>query len=359
MKRIQILDYARFAAAFAVLLFHYTYGGIRNGKIDSITHVDSIIQFTKHGHLGVEFFFMISGYVIFFSARYREAPAFAASRAKRLFPAYWVAIIFTSAFAIFLGGELMAVTPKMIIANFSMLQNYIGIENVDGVYWTLLYELRFYAAVFVILCLGLRRYLAGIFLAWPLMIIGFLLFDIQSSHLLIHYRYLYFAAGGLFALITEKSTVPRIASLLVTMFSCTYIGSSALSSIPKAVIILSFFAFFGACLISKIRDLQLPMSRHCGAITYPLYLIHAHFGYMMLSVFASDANKVIVYPIVIASVLILSWGLHQLIEVRLSSFWSRFFSNALESPISNCEQFLFSRVKHNKVVRSNKLTRRE
>jgi peptidoglycan/LPS O-acetylase OafA/YrhL len=79
MKRIQILDYARLAAALAVLLYHYTYSAILYGMIDSITYIDSLVCFTKYGYMAVEFFFMISGYVIFFSARHRDAPTLALS----------------------------------------------------------------------------------------------------------------------------------------------------------------------------------------------------------------------------------------------------------------------------------------
>ena len=334
MKRIQILDYARFAAAFAVILFHYTYNGIRNGKIDSITHIDPLIYFTRYGYLGVEFFFMISGYVIFFSAKYRDAPTFASSRCKRLFPAYWAAVIFTSLFAIFFGGDLMAVTPKMILANFTMLQNYAGIGSVDGVYWTLFYELRFYFAVLVFLILGLKQHLGKLFVVWPLAIIGSRHLGVQSDLLLMDYHYLYFAAGGLFALVSDKAKPLRITSLCVTGISCIYIGSGGFSNKPTLVIITSFFVFFVICLIPKIRNLNLPMSSQCGAITYPLYLIHAHFGYMMISLFASDLNKWFVYPSIIVVVLALSWTLHYLVEVRLASFWTGFFYRFVERPLS-------------------------
>jgi peptidoglycan/LPS O-acetylase OafA/YrhL len=88
MKRIDLLDYARLFAAFCVLALHYTYSGITNGKVTSIGHIDSIIDITKYGYLGVEFFFMISGYVIFFSATNSSASKFIVSRAVRLYPLF-------------------------------------------------------------------------------------------------------------------------------------------------------------------------------------------------------------------------------------------------------------------------------
>ena len=59
--------------------------------------------------------------------------------------------MFTSIFALYWGGDLMSVSPSQIFANFTLLQNYLGIGHVDGVYWTLVYEIQFYGLVFFIL----------------------------------------------------------------------------------------------------------------------------------------------------------------------------------------------------------------
>ncbi|WP_164654758.1 acyltransferase family protein, partial [Pseudomonas viridiflava] len=95
MKRLELLDYGRFIAAIMAVLYHYTFNGIANGKLSSLSHIPELIEFTKYGYLGVELFFMISGYVIFYSARNRSAAQFAASRAIRLYPSYWFAVLFT------------------------------------------------------------------------------------------------------------------------------------------------------------------------------------------------------------------------------------------------------------------------
>lgn len=109
MSRLQLLDYGRFAAAIAVMLFHYTFNGTVNGKITSLTHIPELISITKYGYLGVEFFFMISGYVIFYSAKHRNAAQFVVARATRLYPAYWTAVLFTSCMIFFFGGEQMII----------------------------------------------------------------------------------------------------------------------------------------------------------------------------------------------------------------------------------------------------------
>ena len=51
MKRLELLDYTRFIAVIMVVLFHYTFNGIVNGKIGSISHSPWLIEITKYGYL--------------------------------------------------------------------------------------------------------------------------------------------------------------------------------------------------------------------------------------------------------------------------------------------------------------------
>jgi len=122
---------------------------------------------------------MISGYVIFYSAKNRTASEFIISRAVRLYPSYWFGILFTSCFVIYWGSDLMAIDPIQILTNFTMFQSYLEISNVDGVYWTLEYELSFYLAVLIILILNLRKELNFIFIMWPILMSIALLIDKQ------------------------------------------------------------------------------------------------------------------------------------------------------------------------------------
>ena len=62
MERIKLLDSFRFIAILMVLLFHYysRWNGIHY-------QIEGDLLGFKYGYLGVEFFFMISGYVIYFT----------------------------------------------------------------------------------------------------------------------------------------------------------------------------------------------------------------------------------------------------------------------------------------------------
>ena len=67
-NRVALLDYMRFFAAMIVVFFHYFFNGLLNGKITSIHELTYFADIAKYGYLGVDLFFIISGYVIFNSA---------------------------------------------------------------------------------------------------------------------------------------------------------------------------------------------------------------------------------------------------------------------------------------------------
>jgi peptidoglycan/LPS O-acetylase OafA/YrhL len=335
MKRIALIDYARFVAAMAVMIYHYTLIGMTTGKVPNFEVSEPLAAITRYGLFGVELFFMISGYVIFYSARNRLASEFAVSRALRLLPAYWVAIIFTATLTYFWGGSLFPVSLKMVLVNFTMMQSLFHIPHVDGVYWTLLYEVIFYAAVFSLLLLGFRKKLDVIFIAWPWLMLAAQLAGVGPKHLLGGY-YFYFASGALFALLKDKSSPYVIASLVLscvmaTLFSVKHYALVA--PIPSACIIISFYLLFIFITYSKAGNIRLPQSALLGALTYPLYLIHSYFGYMVFRKFGTPENQVWLTCLVIAAVLIIAYLIHRVIEVQLANFWRTFFYNAIGKPL--------------------------
>ncbi|MBK9951140.1 MAG: acyltransferase [Candidatus Competibacteraceae bacterium] len=130
----------RLFAAFSVIMYHY----ITNEIVFPI-----LSEITKFGYLGVSLFFIISGYVIALSASDRSALEFAISRFARLYPAFWAGLFVTCSISSLFGSKHY--TINQILANLTLLNDYLGFENVDGVYWTLQVELKFYGCVFILL----------------------------------------------------------------------------------------------------------------------------------------------------------------------------------------------------------------
>lgn len=82
-RRVEIIDYLRLFAAVSVVAFHYLYDGIVDGYVDGI-RLTPLADVVRYGELGVDLFFMISGYVILASVAGKTARQFAVGRALRL-----------------------------------------------------------------------------------------------------------------------------------------------------------------------------------------------------------------------------------------------------------------------------------
>jgi peptidoglycan/LPS O-acetylase OafA/YrhL len=353
MKRIELLDYGRLVAAGCVLFFHYFFNGIRNGKISSIDHITAVADVARYGYLGVEFFFMISGYVIFFSASSKTAAEFLVSRATRLYPAFWCAVILTSVAAFFLGGDRMSVSLAQVVANLTMTPKLFGYEYVDGVYWTLHFEWRFYLAVLLVLILGLQRRLPLLLLAWPVVIAGAALAGWQWLPYM-NGQYAYFAAGSVFAIHAARPSRQSALALVLCLLLCIRFstaegpsaangGQTGLSPVVIGAIVLAQFLFFVFLDSRHGSGLRLPGSRLAGALSYPIYLIHAHIGYIAISQWADEQNKLPVYAVVIAAVVATAYLMHRLIERGMAPAWRRLFEFLLGRPVAALEPRIFVR----------------
>jgi peptidoglycan/LPS O-acetylase OafA/YrhL len=141
--RVPELDLLRFTAAAAVVMFHFYV----------LLHADSsfeqaIAAVSRFGFLGVPLFFMISGFVILWTAFNRSPGQFVLARLCRLYPSYWVCVLTTSAVLALAGG---APPWWQIVTNLTMFHHLFGFASIDQVYWTLFVELKFYGLVFILL----------------------------------------------------------------------------------------------------------------------------------------------------------------------------------------------------------------
>ena len=87
LARVQALDLLRLVAVLGVILFHY---GFRGPTAFNVTHVavPELTWIARYGFLGVPIFFVISGFVIAYSAEGRTATTFAIARFSRIYPCF-------------------------------------------------------------------------------------------------------------------------------------------------------------------------------------------------------------------------------------------------------------------------------
>jgi peptidoglycan/LPS O-acetylase OafA/YrhL len=142
-SRVPELDLLRFMAAAAVVVFHFYV--VLPGATPFQHAVAAVSRF---GFVGVPLFFMISGFVILWTAYNRSPGQFVLARFCRLFPSYWVCVLITSAVLGLAGG---APPWRQVVTNLTMLHHLFGYDSIDEVYWTLFVELKFYALVFILL----------------------------------------------------------------------------------------------------------------------------------------------------------------------------------------------------------------
>ncbi|MDD1017375.1 acyltransferase [Pseudomonas sp. TNT2022 ID1025] len=139
-------------AAWLVVLHHYMQVAYNFQLTDPIS-----VALHRYGAIGVDLFFVISGFVIYLSSTGRKITPlmFSAHRLARVAPAYWIFTLATAATIAFVPGMV----PYTLFEPMFLLKSllFIPTQNPTGigffpmmtVGWTLNYEMAFYA-VFLI-----------------------------------------------------------------------------------------------------------------------------------------------------------------------------------------------------------------
>ncbi|HEY8505877.1 MAG TPA: acyltransferase family protein, partial [Gemmataceae bacterium] len=124
-ERLSELDLLRFVAALAVVLYHFTgFGGAGAWPDPAREIFPGVAAVTRFGYLGVDLFYVISGFVILMSAWGRSPGEFGISRLVRLMPAYWISVLLGAAvYALFRQGHGV---PGLVVPNLTMLQGGLG-----------------------------------------------------------------------------------------------------------------------------------------------------------------------------------------------------------------------------------------
>jgi peptidoglycan/LPS O-acetylase OafA/YrhL len=333
--RLYEIDLLRITAALAVVIYHYTFSGYA-GHLTSIAF-PALSTVTRYGYLGVDMFFTISGFVVLLSAWGRRPREFVISRIVRLYPAYWVAVTITAIVAITLSRGLFKVTPAQYLANLTMLNALPGIANVDVVYWTLWAEIRFYLLVFVLAWIGITRgrvvtalwlWLAAtavmeahILPAGPAEKID-LIVQSQWSH--------YFIAGMALCLIYRTGFSWRLGAVLVVAY-----GNAVYQAInfahrvsdryhqalhlPAIVAVITVIMVATTLIALRVtRRFGRPWFAVAGALTYPLYLVHAYNGFALFNRLGGMVNRWVLLVVMVIGMGCAAYAIHHLVEVRLA-----------------------------------------
>lgn len=273
----------RFFAAITAVIYHLSLHYIaRKGTVD----VSSIKYF---GYLGVDVFFVISGFVIWHSTNSKTEPfAFIKRRAWRIYSAYLpVAVLMLIVTATSMRPEVF---ERQSIWKSALLWPSPNYERALNVSWTLTYELIFYIAMALCLLFGKRRYLVPIMSA--LGICGFALsasgvkIGSQIASYLTSPLLLEFAIGCLVSITATKFKtdnalnfiIAGVALLAAASFYCysiNYVPGNITGEMSRFVLfgIPAAILVYGCAQVEVHSSFAL-MFRKLGDASYAIYLLH-------------------------------------------------------------------------------------
>lgn len=328
-KRIYGLDYMRGLACILVVLYHYT-----TRLVELFPDLEPNWYFkVPFGYMGVCVFFLLSGYLAL--NQYKDDITvwkYVKGKIKRLYPCYWCAVVLTFCTTkLFLSER--SVSLKAFFFNLTMLESFLGVDPVDGAYWTLANELIFYffIAVFFVLLKQHSKFtwVAIVWLCITNVILYFendsIFFALANKLFMAQYAHMFLAGGLVCTLFLSDRLYEYMMNLIgvvfciVTQFRVFSIGYGLffLTSILMLVFILIMdkknIAFF------QKRIVMLRPLIYIASISYPLYLIHQNIGYsLIINIHRAgfEDEAVILLPMILLT--LLAYVMHMCIEIPMS-----------------------------------------
>lgn len=352
--RIEILDGFRFIAIMSVVLYHFYCRWTPPIFSGNIYPYASDYNYFNLGYLGVQFFFIISGFVI--AATLQTTPTFGAFLRKRwlrLFPALVICSLLTfiivhvfdsenlfarSKNALNLLYSITLINPELI--NLLLKPFQIHGSTICGSYWSLWPEVQFYFLAATLYYINPSRFLLrffvitlGIYLlnTFMLNVPGSNLLSISVTHPivaayikvanmfnLLHYS-LWFLTGVLFYQLytshKNKYILPGLGLIFVfLLYDCFDLNMRLMVSCM--FLLFMFFIY----LPQYLAFLKFKLFSSIGLVSYSLYLIHENIGVLFIHKYAAYLGN---YQ-----------GLFPLILIVLFVVFSTIFYKWLEKPIT-------------------------
>ncbi|MFB7460704.1 MULTISPECIES: acyltransferase [unclassified Streptomyces] len=330
--RLAALDGLRFLAALSVVLFHFA--GQTAGAMQVIwgrpyqSVFPELHGYFAFGRLGVDLFFLISGFVICMSAWGRTPRDFFISRVTRLYPMYWIAIVVSACVIYFADTPFGHPHPRVLLANFTMLQTPLGVSNLDPVYWTLWPELCFYLTFAVVVWKGLSYQRVVIFCGlWTVAAVLAPAAHIPLLTLVVNPTSApYFIAGMAFYLMHRYRPTPLLwgivamSWLLALHFLLAPTGgrNNWETWAPwRGWLVLAvtlFFLMVGAIALGRTRRLRWRGLTVMGTMTFPLYLLHDTLGMTVAHHFGDRFDPLLLVGVTVVALVVLAYLVHRFVE---------------------------------------------
>ena len=335
-SRITYIDQLRGLAAVAVVVFHLTRETSYNAFITNVLC------------MGVELFFIISGFVIFMTIeKVNRWQDFVWGRFWRLYPVYWACVILT--FLLITGQWFLqkvtfqnytqfAEVVRVFFANMTMVQYFLNEPHIDGSYLTLTLELQFYIVMLVLLLTGqLKNYLyyglvlvalALLYLYQPFLYSGFGQKLLQWLPLLRYfplfltgmcmYRLKFKAGSKLLYLVIICCFIALLAIFDILHWHEPALLSFTEYSLTLAVIYLLALAY----LFIDTQAVTTTIGVWLGKISYSLYAVHQHLGrYVLMPLLVPMLGQIPALLLSFGGVILVTYFIHNVIEQPSQAYY--------------------------------------
>lgn len=327
--RLESLQALRGLAACAVLGYHALVA-VRDFSHGPLP-VNIVTEVLRLGHFGVDFFFLLSGFIILHShlgdtPGARSAGRYALKRALRVYPPYLpvsVAMLSVYAFWPGLSAASGAASPGPGLCS-SLLLLPCERPPALAVAWTLIHEVVFYA---IFLLFYVRRWLLAVAtVAW---MAGIVLAPIwwradevsMAVRVLLSPVNMQFAAGMACALVWRRlrpsptmgrTLVASGVALLLLLAPGVAQQHAEVLALPFACLVLG-----GACLDTVRPSTARRAGRWLGDASYSLYLVHGPVISLTVRVVRALAGNTSWWPMLVAvcaASLAAAWCYHRAVE---------------------------------------------
>lgn len=325
-NRIGFLDGFRGVAILVVMAFHY-YARFSDDPRAMYPFGDVWSDFSlfEYGYYGVHLFFAVSGFVITLTLiRCRNLVEFIVRRFARLWPTMLVCASisfgFLALFPMYWPQHPQNFLPSLTFIPGDLFQRFIpGIEFsfIDGAYWSLFVEVRFYALAAMAYFVSPKFFVRNFFGLSLLIVVGEAVLEqlgmgtlasIVRLAFIPEYLPWFLLGVGAHCLTLGKRSAAAIYAILTLVVQAVE-GFVSANWVDFFVAILVILAFLACIYVESVRRiLSTTWLTGIGVASYSLYLLHQFIGVTATAVIASafslSSGSSLVVPILVALTLI-------------------------------------------------------
>jgi len=316
-NKVFSIDTIRGLAALSVCLFHFA-----NTSLHFTGNTSWYKQFASFGWLGVEAFFVVSGFVIPYSLlsnnyKIYQFPKFFLKRCLRIEPPYILSIFlviilnYLVSFSPAFKGAAFKIDLVQVLLHFAYLTEHFGYQLLQPVFWTLEAEFQFYIIIGLVIPFAIRNKFS-IYLFLFVLLITALVFPLNI------FKYMPFFVMGISACFYMKKYLQFYEYLFFIFMSSIFVYQTNQLAVCMVV-------GLSVSLIICFTNIRSRVTDFLGKISFSLYLVHIPIGSKILNYGSRYANTDLkIYGFLIFSLIFtisFAWVFFKLVE-QPSLRWS-------------------------------------